>query len=70
MISFIDNSRLFLGAVPEMFGWPHKDAEKECELMAKAGYLGVKLFPVDEQLMSYQPFSNNFCQFSNDILKW
>lgn len=47
-----------LGAVPEMFGWPHKDIEKECELMAKAGYLGVKLFPVHEQLMSYQPFSN------------
>lgn len=47
------------GAVPEMFGWPHKDVEKECELMAKAGYLGVKLFPVHEQLMSHQPFSKN-----------
>jgi alpha-amylase len=41
-------------AVAEMFGWPHKDVEKECEILAKAGYLGVKLFPVHEQLMSYQ----------------
>ncbi|RNA38528.1 Alpha catalytic domain containing [Brachionus plicatilis] len=46
------------GAVPEMFGWPHKDVEKECEIIAKAGYLGVKLFPVHEQLMSHQPFND------------
>ena len=46
------------GAVAEMFGWPHKDIEQECELLAKAGYLGVKLFPVHEQLMSAQPFNN------------
>jgi alpha-amylase len=42
------------GAVAEMFGWPHRDVEKECEILAKAGYLGVKLFPVHEQVMSYQ----------------
>jgi alpha-amylase len=44
------------GGVAEFFGWPHKDVEKECELLSKAGYLGAKLFPVHEQLMSYQPF--------------
>jgi alpha-amylase len=46
------------GGVAEMFGWPHKDVEQECEILAKAGYLGVKLFPVHEQLMSTQPFNN------------
>ena len=46
------------GGVAEMFGWPHRDVEKECEILAKAGYLGVKLFPVHEQLMSTQPFEN------------
>ena len=46
------------GAVAEMFGWPHRDVRQECEFLAKAGYLGVKLFPVHEQLMSAQPFEN------------
>ena len=46
------------GGVAEMFGWPHKDVMQECEFLAKAGYLGVKLFPVHEQLMSTQPFEN------------
>ena len=32
------------GGVAEMFGWPHKDVKEECEFLAKAGYLGVKLF--------------------------
>ena len=46
------------GAIAEMFGWPHKDVEKECEILSKAGYLGVKLFPIHEQLMSTQPFND------------
>ena len=46
------------GAVAEMFGWPHEDVKKECEFLGKAGYLGVKLFPVHEQLMSTQPYED------------
>ena len=46
------------GAIVEMFGWPDKDVEKECEFLAKAGYLGVKLYPHQEQLMSAEPFQN------------
>jgi hypothetical protein len=46
------------GGVAEMFGWLHKDVKEECEFLGKAGYLGVKLFPVHEQLMSTQPFEN------------
>jgi alpha-amylase len=43
------------GAIVEFFGWPHNDLEKECELLSMAGYLGAKLFPVHEQLMSDRP---------------
>jgi hypothetical protein len=46
------------GAVAEMFGWPHADIKDECEFLSKAGYLGVKVFPVHEQLMSTQPMEN------------
>lgn len=46
------------GAVAEMFGWPHSDVRDECEFLAKAGYLGVKVFPVHEQVMSTQPMEN------------
>ncbi|CAF3996674.1 unnamed protein product [Rotaria sordida] len=46
------------GAIAKMFGWTHKDVKEKCEFLGKAGYLGVKLFPVHEQLMSIQPFEN------------
>ena len=45
------------GAIVELFGWPHDDVAKECELLGKMGYLGAKLFPAMEQLMSYQPMA-------------
>jgi alpha-amylase len=41
-----------------MFGWPHADVEKECEFLSKAGYMGVKVFPPQEQIMSTEPFQN------------
>ena len=46
------------GAIVEMFGWPDADVEQECSFLAQAGYLGVKLFPHQEQLMSAEPFQN------------
>lgn len=46
------------GGIAEFFGWPHKDVEKECELLSKAGYLGAKLFPIHEQVISWQPFDD------------
>ncbi|OHT08399.1 Alpha amylase, catalytic domain containing protein [Tritrichomonas foetus] len=46
------------GAIVEMFGWPDADIAKECKVIADAGYLGVKLFPHQEQIMSTQPFEN------------
>eukprot|EP00935_MAST-01C_sp_MAST-1C-sp1_P001583 g1583.t1 len=44
------------GAIVEMFGWPHKDVEAECPKLGALGYLGVKVYPTQEQVMSTQPF--------------
>lgn len=46
------------GAVVEFFGWPHEDVERECQDVAAMGYMGVKVFPVMEQVMSSQPMNN------------
>jgi hypothetical protein len=29
-----------------MFGWPHADVKEECAYLAKAGWMGVRVFPV------------------------
>lgn len=46
------------GAIVEMFGWPDQDIEKECYFLAKSGYMGVKIYPHQEQVMSGEPFQN------------
>ena len=46
------------GAIVELFGWPDDDIAKECKNIAEAGYLGVKVFPHHEQIMSYQPYED------------
>ena len=40
------------GAIVELFGWPYVDVEKECEHLAKSGWMGLKVFPPQEQVMS------------------
>ncbi len=45
------------GAVIELFMWPHKDVAKECATIGAAGWLGVKISPVQEQVMATQPFN-------------
>ena len=44
------------GAIVEMYGWKDTDIEKECKFIGEQGYLGVKVFPHHEQLMSHSPF--------------
>jgi alpha-amylase len=39
--------------------WTHEDVEKECAMLSKMGYMGAKLFPAMEQLMSQEPFSGD-----------
>lgn len=49
------------GAIVEFFGWPHADIAQECAFLANAGYMGAKFFPVQEQVMSTQPFQSARC---------
>ncbi|TMW64883.1 hypothetical protein Poli38472_009050 [Pythium oligandrum] len=41
------------GAIVDMFGWPYADIESECkDFLGKAGYLGVKINPPQEAVLS------------------
>lgn len=42
------------GGIVEMFGWPHADVEAECESLGKMGWMGVKVFPAQESVFSYE----------------
>ena len=44
------------GAIVEMYGWNDTDIEKECAFLGEQGYLGVKVFPHHEQVMSNDAF--------------
>jgi alpha-amylase len=46
------------GAIVEFFGWPHKEVEKECPHLAAMGYMGLKLFPAQEQVMATEPYED------------
>ena len=45
-------SSMIRGAIVELFGWPYVDVAEECAFLGKAGYLGVKIPPQQEHLMS------------------
>ena len=42
------------GGIVEMFGWPHADVEAECEALGKMGWMGVKVFPPQEGVLSFE----------------
>jgi len=46
------------GAIVELFGWQWKDIEKECVILGKLGYMGVKIFPPQEAVLSYDQPQN------------
>jgi alpha-amylase len=46
------------GSIVEFFGWPHMDILQECQFLADAGFMGAKFFPMQEQVMSSEPFQN------------
>lgn len=47
------------GAIVEFFMWPHSEVQAECAMLAQMGYLGAKLFPAQEQVMSLETFSGD-----------
>jgi alpha-amylase len=37
-----------------MFGWPYEDIKAECPYLAKMGWMGVKVFPPQESVFTYE----------------
>ena len=42
------------GVIVEMFGWPFDDIAEECTFLGNAGYMGVKIFPPEEAVLTYE----------------
>ncbi len=40
------------GAIVEMFGWHYADIEAECGALGKMGYMGLKVFPPQEAVIT------------------
>ena len=46
------------GVIVELFGWPYEDVLEECNFLGIAGYLGVKVYPPHESILSYEKVDN------------
>lgn len=46
------------GSIVEIFGWPYKDIEQECPMLSRAGYMGLKVFPPQEAVISWDQLQN------------
>ena len=46
------------GVIVELFGWPYDDIAEECEFLGHAGYMGVKILPPNESLLTYRKTTN------------
>jgi len=46
------------GAIVELFGWPYDDIAEECDILKVAGYLGVKITPPNEYLLTENVIEN------------
>jgi alpha-amylase len=42
-----------------MFGWPYADIKAECSALGKMGWMGVKVFPPQESVFSFEWPQNN-----------
>ena len=41
------------GVIVDLFGWPYEDIEEECDFLQVAGYLGVKIAPPNEYILTF-----------------
>jgi len=46
------------GAIIEMFGWPYADIAAECPTLAKMGWMGVKVYPPQEAILTFNNTEN------------
>ncbi|MBP5469931.1 MAG: hypothetical protein J6Z11_11890 [Candidatus Riflebacteria bacterium] len=55
-IEIIQNETIYQngqkGSIVELFGWPYEDIYEECDFLKVAGYLGVKISPPNEYILS------------------
>ena len=42
------------GVIVELYGWPYDDIAEECEFLGYAGYMGVKVMPPNESILTYR----------------
>ena len=46
------------GVIVELFGWPYDDISEECEFLSVAGYMGIKISPPNEAILTYDLVEN------------
>ena len=46
------------GSIVELFGWPYNDIAEECDFLRVAGYLGVKISPPNEYILTTNVIEN------------
>ena len=46
------------GVIVELLGWPYEDIAEECEFLAYAGYMGVKIYSPNEHLFTFRHANN------------
>ena len=46
------------GIIVELFGWPYDDISQECEFLNNVGYMGVKITPPNEAILTYEMVEN------------
>ena len=46
------------GVIVELFGWPYDDISEECEFLGVAGYMGIKISPPNEAILTYDIVEN------------
>ena len=46
------------GVIVELFGWPFNDIAEECEFIGYSGYMGVKIWPPNESILTYESIDN------------
>ncbi|KAI5793155.1 glycoside hydrolase superfamily [Geopyxis carbonaria] len=53
------------GGIVELFGWPYNDIAKECAFLAKAGYMGLKIWPPTESV-----WGSNYYETDGQFRPW
>ena len=53
------------GSIVELFGWPYGDVAEECDFLSVAGYLGLKITPPNEYVLT-----ENWFEYDKGLNPW